>query len=67
MAQHQVISANALEKVDPVWARIRLEAEEIVRREPELSSFIYSTMAASKPRSSIASVNGSTTRTFRPS
>jgi serine O-acetyltransferase len=44
MAQHQVISANALEKVDPVWARIRLEAEEIVRREPELSSFIYSTV-----------------------
>ena len=44
MAQHQVKSAHALEKVDPVWARIRGEAEEIVRREPELASFIYSTI-----------------------
>jgi serine O-acetyltransferase len=31
-------------KVDPVWARIRDEAEEITRKEPELSSFIYSTV-----------------------
>src|SRR5436309_1519225 len=44
MAQHQVKAANALEKVDPVWARIRSEAEEAVRREPELASFIYSTI-----------------------
>jgi serine O-acetyltransferase len=44
MAQHQVKTASALEKVDPVWARIRHEAEEVVRREPELSSFIYSTV-----------------------
>jgi len=44
MAQHQVKSAHALEKVDPVWARIRGEAEEVARREPELASFIYSTI-----------------------
>src|SRR6516162_10115055 len=35
MAQRQV-RVGALEKVDPVWARIRGEAEEIARREPEL-------------------------------
>src|SRR5216684_9402572 len=44
MAQHQVKAANALDKVDPVWARIRIEAEEVVRREPELATFIYSTV-----------------------
>src|SRR6478609_7295121 len=43
MAQHQV-RAGGLEKVDPVWARIRREAEEIARREPELATFIYSTI-----------------------
>jgi serine O-acetyltransferase len=43
MAQRQV-RAGAIEKVDPVWARIRSEAEEIARREPELATFIYSTI-----------------------
>src|SRR6188474_1927782 len=43
MAQQQV-RAGGLEKVDPVWARIRTEAEEVVRREPELATFIYSTI-----------------------
>jgi serine O-acetyltransferase len=42
MAQHQ--AKPALDTVDPVWARICREAEEIVRREPELASFIYSTI-----------------------
>ncbi|HZR59506.1 MAG TPA: serine O-acetyltransferase [Xanthobacteraceae bacterium] len=42
MAQYQ--AKPALDTVDPVWARIRREAEEIVRREPELASFIYSTV-----------------------
>jgi serine O-acetyltransferase len=42
MAQHQV--KPALDTVDPVWARVRREAEEVVRREPELASFIYSTV-----------------------
>ena len=42
MAQHQV--KPALDKVDPVWGRIRREAEDSVRREPELATFIYSTV-----------------------
>ncbi len=33
-----------LDKVDPVWARIRREAEDVVRREPEVTTFIYSTI-----------------------
>jgi serine O-acetyltransferase len=44
MARQQTQSVSALEKVDPVWARIRQEAEEVVRREPELATFIYSTI-----------------------
>ena len=40
MALHQT-RAKGLETVDPVWTRIRDEAEDIVRREPELASFIY--------------------------
>jgi serine O-acetyltransferase len=43
MAQQQV-RAGGLEKVDPVWGRILREAEEIARREPELATFIYSTI-----------------------
>ncbi|HEX2215420.1 MAG TPA: serine O-acetyltransferase [Xanthobacteraceae bacterium] len=44
MAQHQTKLKHALDTVDPVWAQIRREAEEIVRREPELSSLIYATV-----------------------
>src|SRR5436309_5108499 len=43
MAQ-QLKSAHKLDKVDPVWTRLREEAEEVARREPELSSFIYSSI-----------------------
>ena len=42
MAQHQ--AKPAIDKLDPVWGRIRREAEDIVRREPELATFIYSTV-----------------------
>jgi serine O-acetyltransferase len=42
MAQSQ--PKLAIDKVDPVWSRIRREAEDIVRREPELATFIYSTI-----------------------
>jgi serine O-acetyltransferase len=42
MAQHQ--AKPALDTVDPVWARIRREAEESVRHEPELATFLYSTI-----------------------
>src|SRR5499433_4457063 len=44
MAREQAKAASALDKVDPVWARIRGEAEEVVRREAELATFIYSTV-----------------------
>ena len=44
MAQQQLKSIRQLDKVDPVWKRIREEAEEVARREPELSSFIYSSI-----------------------
>jgi serine O-acetyltransferase len=44
MAQHHTRLKSALETVDPVWTRVRDEAEEVVRREPELTSFIYSTL-----------------------
>jgi serine O-acetyltransferase len=44
MAQQQVKAAGAVQKIDPVWARIRDEAEEVARREPELATFIYSTI-----------------------
>ncbi len=44
MSQQQTKTANVLDKVDPVWARIRREAEVVVRQEPELSSFIYSSV-----------------------
>ena len=43
MAQ-QLKNVHRLDKVDPVWAKIRDEAEEVVRREPELASFIYSSI-----------------------
>ncbi|QUS40655.1 serine O-acetyltransferase [Tardiphaga alba] len=33
-----------LATLDPIWDRIRSEAEDIVHREPELASFIYSTV-----------------------
>ena len=41
MAQFQTRPAKGLDKVDPVWARMRTEAEDIARREPELATFIY--------------------------
>jgi serine O-acetyltransferase len=41
MAQQQTRPAKGLDKVDPVWTRIRQEAEEAARREPELATFIY--------------------------
>ena len=45
MAMHQINPQGAkLASLDPIWDRIRTEAEDIVRREPELASFIYSTV-----------------------
>ena len=44
MVQQQTRLKNALDTVDPVWARIRHEAEDVVRGEPELASFIYTSL-----------------------
>ena len=44
MAQLQRINASPQPNADPVWARVRSEAEAVVRQEPELSSFIYSSV-----------------------
>ena len=45
MAVHHVSpQGGKLATVDPIWERIRGEAEDIVRREPELATFIYSTV-----------------------
>jgi serine O-acetyltransferase len=44
MAQYQEKPRNALDTVDPVWARIRREAEDVARREPELTTFIYTSV-----------------------
>jgi len=41
MAHYQARPTRGLDKVDPVWTRIREEAEEITRHEPELATFIY--------------------------
>jgi serine O-acetyltransferase len=42
---HQISPQGAkLAALDPIWDRVRTEAEDIVRREPELASFIYSTV-----------------------
>src|SRR5216117_3586936 len=45
MAVHHVNpQGSKLAALDPIWDRVRGEAEDIVRREPELASFIYSTV-----------------------
>jgi serine O-acetyltransferase len=45
MAVSNVNPQNAkLATLDPIWDRIRTEAEDIVSREPELASFVYSTV-----------------------
>jgi serine O-acetyltransferase len=43
MAQHQAKFAQ-VRTLDPVWRRIREEAEAIAAREPQLASFIFSTV-----------------------
>ncbi len=40
----QNINPQKVAALDPVWHRIREEAEEIARREPELATFIYSSV-----------------------
>jgi serine O-acetyltransferase len=42
MAQPQRI--NPVESADPLWRRVRSEAEAVVRQEPQLASFIYAAL-----------------------
>jgi len=44
MAQRQSRPNEAVQKLDPVWAKIRDEAEAIVHHEPEIGTFIYSSI-----------------------
>ena len=44
MAKPHLDIQPALSTVDPIWTRVRAEAEDIVRREPELATFIFSTV-----------------------
>src|SRR6201747_3215471 len=44
MTVHQINAQNKVATLDPIWDRVRTEAEDIVHREPELASFIYSTV-----------------------
>jgi serine O-acetyltransferase len=45
MVVHHVSPQNAkLAALDPIWDRVRTEAEDIVRREPELAAFIFSSV-----------------------
>ncbi len=44
MAKPHLDTQPVLSTVDPIWTRVRAEAEDIVRREPELASFIFSTV-----------------------
>ncbi|MCL2713339.1 MAG: serine O-acetyltransferase [Alphaproteobacteria bacterium] len=44
MTIHQINPAARLTSFDPIWDRIRGEAEAMVSREPELATFIYSTV-----------------------
>ena len=45
MAQQSSRSSQAsIQKVDPVWAKIRSEAEDVARLEPQIGTFIYSSI-----------------------
>ncbi len=44
MASQGSAKVVALRKTDPVFARMHDEAQEIIRREPEIAGFIYSTV-----------------------
>ena len=44
MAQQHPRSQSSIQKVDPVWAKIRGEAEDVARLEPQIGTFIYSSI-----------------------
>ena len=44
MAKQQPKVAAGVRSLDPVWARVREEAEAITRNAPELATFIFTTV-----------------------
>jgi serine O-acetyltransferase len=45
MVMHQINPQSTnVTALDPIWERVRNEAEDIVRREPELASFIFASV-----------------------
>ena len=44
MAQRQAKFAQGVRSLDPVWARIREEAEAAAAREPQLASYLFATL-----------------------
>ena len=44
MAKHQPKLAQGVRSLDPVWARVREEAEAITQNAPELATFIFTTV-----------------------
>jgi len=40
------VNTKPVEKIDPVWNRVRTEAEDAVAQEPALGAFIYSSLLA---------------------
>ncbi len=43
---HDIANAKRIEKLDPVWNRLRGEAEDIARAEPGLGGFVYASVLA---------------------
>ncbi|WP_413993353.1 serine O-acetyltransferase [Labrys okinawensis] len=41
MNQSKRLVSHGLEVVDPIWSRVRMEAETVTHAEPQLSSFIF--------------------------
>lgn len=40
----QPVTQHKIEKLDPVWSQIRVDAEHIIQKDPALGSYIYSTI-----------------------
>ena len=44
MATSKRVAGGKLQSLDPIWAHLRLEAEEAIRAEPALGGFIFATI-----------------------
>ena len=43
-AKSRIAQRAGVPSVDPIWAALRTEAEEVARNEPALGGFIYATV-----------------------